>query len=186
MTKTLLAFASALLLAACASTPGTQPEAPAAKEPYARIAPPVAIPPASARKVVLNMTGPKHVVESSDWGELKREWRETFADHAREAGIDYAFVEDAKPSGQDGTLLQVEVADYRIVGIGARIMFGIMTGDSFLDAKVRYLSLRDGAPFGEQQYNTRSSAWDGVFAKMTPQQVNSIAGNVFMDITGRK
>jgi hypothetical protein len=173
-----------LVLAGCASTPGGEPEAPAAP---IRIAPAVQVPAASARKVVLAMTGPKHVVESSDWGEFKREWRETFADHARQAGVAYAFVDgEAKPSGEDGTLLLVNVADYRIVGIGARIMFGIMTGNAFIDARVRYASLRDGTVFGEQQYNTSSSAGGGVFSRVTPQQVDAIAGNIFMDVTAAK
>lgn len=179
-----LAVVSSLALAGCASTPGGETSEP---EKPVRIAPAVQVPAASARKVVLAMTGPKHVVESSDWGEFKREWRETFADHARQAGVAYEFVDgEAKPTGEDGTLLLVHVADYRIVGIGARIMFGIMTGNAFIDARVRYASLRDGAVFGEQQYNTSSSAGGGVFSKVTPQQVDAIAGNVFMDVTAAR
>jgi hypothetical protein len=61
-------------------------------------------------------------------------------------------------------------------------MFGIMTGNAFIDARIRYASLRDGTTFGEQQYNTSSSAGGGVFSKVTPQQVNAIAGNVFLDL----
>jgi hypothetical protein len=84
------------------------------------------------------------------------------------------------------TLLLVTVADYRIVGIGARIWFGIMTGNAFIDARIRFASLRDGTTFGEQQYNTTSSAGGGVFAKVTPQQVDTIASNVFMDLKASK
>jgi hypothetical protein len=147
------------------------------------MAPPVAVPSASARKVVLSMAGPTHVVESSDWAEFKREWRETFAEHARDAGIEYRFAETVPPpGGEDGTLLLVTVADYRIVGIGSRVWFGVMTGNAFIDARVRFASLRDGTTFGEQQYSTSSSAWGGVFSKVTPQQVDAIASNVFMDL----
>jgi hypothetical protein len=174
-----MALAATLVLAGCATAPSDKTATPAP----VRLAPPVSIPSASARKVVLAMTGPKHVVEARDWAEFKREWRETFADHAREAGIAFSFA-DSEPqrASEDGTLLQVTVADYRIVGIGARIMFGIMTGNAFIDARIRYASLRDGTPFGEQQYNTSSSAGGGVFSKVTPQQVNEIAGNVFLDL----
>lgn len=175
-------LSSTLVLAGCATAPGDSSTS-ATAAPPPRIAPPVAIPPAAARKVLLAMTGPKHVVEARDWGEFKREWRETFADHAREAGIAYTFSDsEPKPTGEDGTLLLVDVADYRIVGIGSRIMFGIMTGNAFIDARIRFVSLRDGATFGEQQYNTISSAGSGIFARVTPQQVNQIAGNVFMDL----
>jgi hypothetical protein len=133
------------------------------------------------------MTGPRNVVEAKDWAEFKREWRETFAEHAKAAGIAFSFAEgDPQPGSEDGRLLLVTVADYRIVGIGARIWFGIMTGNAFIDARIRFASLRDGTTFGEQQYNTTSSAGGGVFAKVTPQQVDTIASNVFMDLKASK
>jgi hypothetical protein len=40
----------------------------------------------------------------------------------------------------------------------------------------------DGKEFGERTYNTTSSAWGGVFAKMTPQQVDAIASKVFGEL----
>ena len=177
-----LAVAAAFLASGCATSPTEQSGA-APGQPAPRIATPVSVPAAAARNVVLTMTGPKHVVESKDWGEFKREWRETFADHAREAGIAYTFA-DSEPQarGQDGTLLLVDVADYRIVGIGARMMFGIMTGNAFINARVRFVNMRDGSTLGEQEYNTTSRASAGVFAKMTPQQVNAIATEIFKDL----
>jgi len=185
-----IVLASTLVLAGCATSPSGKTDAPqaAATTPAPpRIAPPVSVPSASARKVVLAMTGPKNVVEAKDWAEFKREWRETFAEHAKAAGIAFSFAEgDPQPGSEDGTLLLVTVADYRIVGIGARIWFGIMTGNAFIDARIRFASLRDGTTFGEQQYNTTSSAGGGVFAKVTPQQVDTIASNVFMDLKASK
>lgn len=179
-----------LALAGCASQPTSRPSGSvesAQPTEASRIAPAVVVPTASARNVVLWMTGPQKVVASSDWAEFKREWKDTFADHAKEAGVAYRFAEEQpKPNGEDGVLLLVNVADYRIVGIGSRIMFGIMTGNAFIDAKVRFLNLRDGTPFGEQQYNTTSSAGAGVFAKVTPQQVDAIASNIFLDLKASK
>ena len=172
------------------SAPASSPSVPApAAAPAAesRTAPAVTVPAASARKLVLAMTGPKIVVDSKDWADFKREWRETFAEYAKGAGIAFSFAEgEAKPTGEEGTLLLVTVADYRIVGIGARIFFGVMTGNAFIDAKVRFANLRDGAVFGEQPYITSSSAWGGVFAKVTPQQVDAIARNVFVDLKAAK
>ena len=65
-------------------------------------------------------------------------------------------------------------------------MFGIMTGNAYIDAKIRFSNLRDGALFGEQQYNTTSSAASGVFAKVTPQQVDAIGTEVFRDLKAAK
>jgi hypothetical protein len=186
----LAAFAAALLLAGCASGPSgtaTSTTPSATTEQSVRTAPAVAVPAAAKRKIVMAMIGPKTVVESKDWTEFKREWRETFAEHAKDAGVAYSFSDSVpRPTGEDGTILLVDVADYRIVGIGARIFLGVMTGNAFIDAKVKYLNLRNGSAFGEQQYNTTSSAWSGVFAKVTPQQVDSIAENVFKDFAAAK
>jgi hypothetical protein len=201
MRQTALAFAlvSTLIFSGCATkradTPSTTanptapatPATPAAVEPGPRIASPVSIPANSAKKIVMSMTGPKNVVEAKDWADLKKEFRSTFADHAKEAGIEFSVVEgDIPPQAADGTALVVTVADYRMVGIGARILFGIMTGNAYIDSKITFANLRDGAALGEQQHNTSSSAWGGIFAKVTPQQVDAIAAEVFRDFKAAK
>lgn len=188
------AIASALLVG-CASAPsgtsGTNSSAAAPSVPAettaARIAAPVKIPAASSRKIVLVMTGPQKVLESKDWPDMKREWKDTFAEHAKAAGIAFSFADTLPaPGTEEGTLLLVNVADYRIVGIGMRILFGVMTGNAYIDAQVAFNNLRGGSKFGEQQYNTSSSAWGGVFAKVTPQQVDQIASGVFAEFKSAK
>jgi hypothetical protein len=180
-----LVLISSATLFGCASSPGPAPATEAA--PAQPIAPPVALPAAAAKRVVLMMGGPRQVTDAKDWAELKREWRETFADHARSAGVAFEFLESGEPQqGRDGTVLRVTVDDYRIVGIGSRMMFGIMTGNAFINARIKYGSLRDGSTFGEQQFNTASSAASGIFAKVTPQQVNAIATEVFRSIAAAR
>ena len=39
--------------------------------------------------------------------------------------------------------------------------------------------------FGEQTYNTSSSAWEGVFSAMTNRQVDAIAADVVRQVKGR-
>ncbi len=126
------------------------------------------------------MTGSKAATEAKDWGAFKEEWRSTFSDYAKESGIAFS-VADRTPTlgGEAGTVLSVYVTDYRMVGIGARIWLGVMTGNAYIDAKVDYRNLRTGQSFGAQDYNTSSSAWSGIFGKMTPQQVDSIGKQVF-------
>ena len=189
------AVASLMLLAACGTAPksadstaasGTSSAQVAAPAPTVLPIQPVRIPAASVRKLVLNMTGPKTVTEAKDWSSFKEEWRATFADHAKQQGIAFAMQEgDARSLGEPGTLLNVTVNDYRQVGIGARIFFGVMTGNAFIDAKIGFLDLNGGERFGEQSFNTTSSAWSGVFAKMTPQQVDAIATEVFASLKPR-
>ena len=144
--------------------------------------PPLNIPPASRKRLVLNMTGPAEVTQSKDWPAFQEEWRATFADHAKEAGVLFEVQKgDPHSIGEVGTLLHVYVNDYRMIGIGARVMLGVMTGNAYIDAKANYTDLNDATVFGERSYNTKSTAWAGVFAKMTPQQVDAIASRVFSD-----
>jgi hypothetical protein len=172
----------------CASS-GGQHDAPPAGTPDTSgasvVAPvsPLALTSASAKRLVLNMTGPIVVTQAKDWPAFQEEWRATFSDHAKIAGVSFDVQKgDARSMNEAGTLLQVYVNDYRMVGIGSRIAFGIMTGNAYIDAKGTYTNLDDGKVFGERTYNTTSSAWGGVFAKMTPQQVDAIASKVFAEL----
>ena len=180
--------ACAMVLAACGTPPAKTAASPAlASQPQAVApAPAVRVPASAAKKLVLNMTGPKNVVEAKDWASFKEEWRATFADHAKEAGIAFATQDgEARASGEAGTLLNVYVNDYRQVGIGARIFLGVMTGNAYIDAKVAFSDLDSGKTFGDQAFNTSSSAWGGVFSKMTPQQVDAIASDIFGSLKTR-
>ena len=179
------------LLAACGTAPRSDSAAapaaastPASRPASVALAQPVRIPAASTKTVVLNMTGPKTVTEAKDWASFKEEWRATFADHAKAQGVAFSM-QQGETLAAPGTLLNVVVNDYRQVGIGARIFLGIMTGNAFIDAKVTYVDLNGGQPFGDQTYSTSSSAWAGVFAKMTPQQVDAIATEVFATLKPR-
>lgn len=177
-----------VLAGGCATSGGSQDAASAsapADRTVAAVAalPPLTLPPASAKRLVLNMTGPATVTQAKDWANFQEEWRATFADHAKAAGVSFDVQKgDAHSISQAGTLLQVYVNDYRMVGIGSRIFFGVMTGNAYIDAKASYTDLNDGKAFGERVYNTSSSAWGGVFAKMTPQQVDAIASMVFAEL----
>lgn len=197
------ALAVAIIMTGCASTSQNRPAVTASPSPATGAAPApatadaagtsapiglqrVRVPGESARKVVLKMTGSKVALEAKDWSSFKEEWRATFAEHAKDAGIAFAMRDDAAAAAvEDGTLLTVHVNDYRQVGIGARIFLGIMSGNAYIDANVAYSDLKNGQRFGEQAYNTTSSAWHGVFAKMTPQQVDAIANGVFGEIKAR-
>jgi hypothetical protein len=176
------------LCSGCATSSGSHDTAANAAPAAAAIATdaplsPLTMPPASAKRLVLNMTGPAAVTQAKDWSNFQEEWRATFADHAKAAGVAFDVQKgEAHSMSEAGTLLQVYVNDYHMVGIGSRIFFGVMTGNAYIDAKASYSDLNDGKAFGEREYNTTSSAWGGVFAKMTPQQVDAIASKVFAEL----
>lgn len=174
------------ILSGCASTKQDQSASQSTSGATAQAAVPVRqsvpIPAASAKKLVLNLSGPKTVTESKDWANFKEEWRATFADYAKESGIAFSMQEgEPRSIDESGTLLSVYVNDYRMVGIGARVFFGVMTGNAYVDSQGTFKDLKTGKIFGVQNYNTTSSAWHGVFAKVTPQQVDAIASDVFSE-----
>ena len=179
-----------IALAGCAASGAkhdNSPSAAAAQAAPSAAVPPLTTPAASAKRLVLNMSGPAAVIQAKDWPAFEEEWRATFAEHAKEAGVAFDVQKgDPRSTGETGTLLQVYVNDYRMVGIGARVFFGVMTGNAYIDAKASYTDLDDGKAFGERVYNTTSSAWGGVFAKMTPQQVDAVASKVFAEMAAAK
>jgi hypothetical protein len=141
---------------------------------------PIRVPAESARKVVLNMTGP---AQSSDWEAFKGEWRGAFRRRAALDSIGFDVQEGPPaPTGEPGILLAVHVHDYRYLTSGARYGFGVMTGNAYIEAKFTFNDLATGARFGERPYSTSSSAWEGVFSAMTDKQVDAIAVAVFGEL----
>lgn len=146
----------------------------------------VRVPPESAKKIVLSVSGPQTVTSSPDWAPFRGELRNAFANEAEAVGIAFAMAEATpQPTGEAGTLLAVQVNDYRYVSTGQRYGLGVMTGNAYVNANVRYLDLKTGRLFGEQSVNTSSSAWEGIFSAMTDKQLQAIARDVVNDVRKR-
>ncbi|WP_298231952.1 hypothetical protein [uncultured Azohydromonas sp.] len=143
----------------------------------------IRVPPEAAKKIVLSVTGTPTVTSSADWAPFRGEMRNAFANEAEAAGIAFTMGDGtARPTGEAGTLLAVQVNDYRYLSSGQRYGLGIMTGNAYVNANVRYLDLKTGQPFGEHSVNTSSSAWEGVFSAMTDKQLQAIARDVVGEI----
>lgn len=150
------------------------------------VAPGVAVPASSAGLVTLNMVlDPQHPKDSG-WQSFKQEWYDITKEQAQGRGMRFA-TQDGEPraTGESGTLMIVKVHDYRHVGIGARVFFGIMTGNAYIDASIELRDLATGSVYGEHAYNTSSSAGHGVFAAVTPKQIYAITDEVLADIKGQ-
>ena len=147
----------------------------------------VRVPAQSSKNIVLNVTGSPAAVQSKDWEAFKGEWRSALGGAATAAGARFSAQDGApRPMAEPGTLVVVDVADYRYLTPGARFGLGIMTGNAYIDTKVRFVDLRTGAPLGERAYNTSSSAWQGVFSAMTDKQVQAISKEIVSEINPRQ
>jgi hypothetical protein len=80
--------------------------------------------------------------------------------------------------GAPGSLIVVDVEDFRLVSAGARYGLGVMTGNALVKAHVTFRDLATGDVWGNRQYDTTSSAWQGMFAPMTDKQVRAICKEI--------
>jgi len=125
--------------------------------------------------IVLNMTGSTDSTTAKDWNDFKGLWRDACKQESAATGAAFLMQEgDPKPTGEPGTLVVVDVVDYHYVSTGARIAFGIMTGNAYINAKVTFRDLQTGDVRATKSYDTKSSAWQGVFAGMTTKQVQAM------------
>lgn len=158
-----------LLLAGCASTVKKQDGS--AAVPVGTKAP--------GKNVVLNLTGSDTTTSAKDWNGFKGIWKDECSDEFHQAEAQFSMQDGApQPTGSEGDLIVVNVVDYRYVSIGARIAFGIMTGNAFINAQVGFRDLKTGGTWDTQTYDTQSSAWNGVFAAMTTKQVRAICHEI--------
>lgn len=137
----------------------------------------------SARLVMMNVTGSRLATKSNDWEKLKEEWRDAMKSAATEIGADFSPQEGKpQPTGEAGTLVVVNVDDYRYIAAGTRWGFGVFTGNAFVNSSVQFRDLKTGALLGQRSYNTSSTAWEGVFSAMTGKQIEAICTEIASEI----
>ena len=163
-----------LLLAGCASTvKKSDGEAPV----------PVGVK-APGKHIVLNLTGSQVATSAKDWAGFKGIWNDECGDEFHEADAQFLMQDGtAQPTGSEGALVVVNVENYHYVSIGARVMFGIMTGNAFIKSQVAFRDLKTGDTWTTKTYDTTSSAWHGVFAAMTTKQVRAICHEILGEVS---
>ena len=175
MRRTILILAAgAVLLAGCASTVQKSDQG----------APAPVIVKAAGKTIVLDVTGSTGSTTAKDWRDFKKVWSEQCAQEFGSAGAVFAMQEDyAQPAGgASGTLVVVNVVDYRYISTGARIMFGIMTGNAYINAEVTFRDLASGEVRVTKKYDTSSTAWQGIFSGMTTKQVHAMCHEILGEI----
>jgi len=147
---------------------------------------PLRIGPDGSKAIVMNVTGSSVATQSTDWEQFLGEWRAAMKNEATGIGATFASQEgEPKPTGAPGTLVVVNVADYRYLSPGARYGFGILTGNAFIKSKVQIRDLAAGDLLGERSYDTTSTSWQGIFSAMTEKQVQAICKQIVDEIAHR-
>jgi hypothetical protein len=133
----------------------------------------------ASKMLVLNMTGSKDSTTSGDWEPFKGLWRQALKEDMAAIGTPFSAQEgEPRSTGEPGTLLVVDIADFRYLSTGMRYGFGVMTGNAFVNASVSFRDLKTGEVWGEQKYDTSSTAWQGIFSAMTDKQVRAICKEI--------
>jgi hypothetical protein len=139
----------------------------------------------AGKSIVLDITGSTTATTARDWSDFKSLWREPCAQEASAVGAVFSMKGgDPILTGNAGTLVVVDVAHYRYVSTGARIAFGLMTGNAFINAQVTFRDLKNGAVRATKTYDTTSTAWQGVFSGMTTKQVRAMCHEIVGEIAG--
>jgi hypothetical protein len=168
MPKNILALALLLSIAGCAST--VQKSGQGA---------PTQTGAEAGKSIVLNMTGSTVVTTAKDWQDFKGVWRDACTQEAAAVGAAFSMQKgEPMPTGDSGTLVVVDVADYRYVSTGARIMLGVMTGNAYINAQVTFRDLKSGDVRSNRTYDTSSTAWQGIFSGMTVKQVRAMCHEI--------
>ena len=163
-----------LLLAGCAAT---------VKKQDGSAPTPVGIK-APGKHVLLNLTGSDATTSAKDWASFKGIWHDECTDEFGLAQAQFSMQDGApQPTGSEGALVVVNIIDYRYVSIGARVVAGIMTGNAFINAQVGFRDLKTGETWGTKTYDTKSSAWNGVFAAMTTKQVRAMCHEILGEVS---
>lgn len=137
--------------------------------------------------LVVNFTGNSKVASNASWGLLKTSWRNALQSEASTAG--YALKEQAgavRLGGEPGTILLVDVSNFRYLTSAMRYGLGVMSGNAWVDAEVSFLDLQSGETIGVRKYNTSSSAWEGVFSAMTDEQLQALAKEMISEVRSAK
>ena len=143
-------------------------------------------PAAATEKVAVIITASPAAESSKHWQEFRGEWRGAMAAAAAASGLNFGYFESEVPPQPLGTtLVKIKVNDYRYVSTGARIGFGVFTGNAFVDSDVEFVEQPGGKSLGKRKYSTTSSAWQGVFSAMTDKQLQALSTEIVRDVTQR-
>jgi hypothetical protein len=160
-------------LAGCASTVQKSAESPATPVGTGN----------AGKALVLEVTGSTVSTTAKDWNDFKALWPEACSQEATAAGARFSLQNgQSSATASEGTLVVVNVEDYRYVSTGARIAFGVMTGNAFINATVTFRDLQSGAVRATKTYDTTSTAWQGVFSGMTTKQVRAMCHEIVSEV----
>ncbi|MEE5138701.1 hypothetical protein V2J83_24690 [Pseudomonas alliivorans] len=145
----------------------------------------MSVSPAAKRNIAVEFDGSEKVLAHKDWPLLQSTWSQSLKSEAAAEGYNLLVVKQDPPPSP-GILLKVDVSTFRYITSGARYTVGSMTGNAWVNSKVQFIDMQTGKQIGARSYDTKSTAWEGVFSAMTEKQLEAISKRIITDIKAAK
>lgn len=146
----------------------------------------IEVPQAAAKKVTLRLTGTPEIQVSNRWQKFSDEWYWKMQYEAESRNIPYTFAaKDSDIGDEPGTLVRINVKDFRYISQVERYFLGIVLGNAYMDIDVEYVELPSKRLIATKKFNTTTTAWEGVYSAATPKQVVAVIQVILNDIQGR-
>lgn len=140
-----------------------------------------------ARRIYLVVRPSPDIARSADWAAFRDEWRDQIAHGAEQDKRHFTMLDAEPPSDTPhGTLIAIYINDYRFIHAAARVLFGIMTGNAFIQGSASIYEYPGRQGRGTVPLNVSSSAWGGVASAMTGRQVATLTSDIFGQINRRE
>ncbi|MCD5994209.1 DUF4410 domain-containing protein [Pseudomonas sp. CDFA 602] len=139
----------------------------------------------SKQNLAVEFDGSAKVLAHEDWPLLQKTWSESLKREAASEGYNLLVV-DRAPAPRPGILLKVDVSTFRYISSGARYAAGAMTGNAWVNSTIIFVDTQTGQQIGSNVYNTKSTAWQGVFSAMTEKQLDALSKRIIADIKAAK
>ncbi len=138
---------------------------------------------AASQQVFMEVAAAAGVGTNPDWDAFLEEWQTSMTAAASSKGARFALAKPgASPKGETAVLVRMTVNEFQYVSQAKRYAVGIFSGNASLDVDVEFIELPQGKSLGKRKFQTSSSAWQGVFAAMTPKQVEAVSKEIIGEI----
>lgn len=135
--------------------------------------------------IVLNITGTERVQNNAEWGVLRNVWMNAMQRQAVVAGMKYSEqVGETRLTQEPAILVRINVTNFRYLTTGERVNLGVMVGNAWVNSEVQYLDGQTGKLMGSRNYDTSSSAWEGILSAMTDKQLEALSQSIVADVLG--
>lgn len=138
----------------------------------------------STRHIAVLVNPSSHASSTSEWGRLRQDLRGGLSAAAMKNGVRCELVDtDAKLADSSaGTLVQVNVFNFKYISEEDRVISGIWGGDAFINVEVEFYQLPGKRLIGKRRYSTSTSALEGALSAATSKQASAIGQEVMAEL----